>query len=378
MMADEETMAFAAPVREMTFTYIQGCRGIAALLVVLFHLAAAVAAEKYFGVPLFSQMLRFGSSGVEFFFVLSGFIIAFVHFDDLGQPSLLPRYLLRRAIRVYPAYWIIFIVTGLFAMMTPAFREGVPQDGVLLVKSLALVPQDPQVVGGTGAPLIVVAWSMQYEIVFYAMFALFIISQTAGAVGFTAYCGWWLLSTFWPAVPPFPLGFMEPHFFVNFGMGIIAAWLSRRQCVKAPLAWIVIGLTVYAALAAFENGEMLIGNLDRYPPRLPEVSLGYGFASALLVCGLVAAERSHQRPLPRTLMLLGEASYALYLLHYPIISAGCKILSRLGSNFVLATMAFAIILAACCLVSVAFHLAIERPLLRALGTRFSTRRRAVA
>ena len=48
----------------MTFNYIQACRGIAAMMVVAFHIGACFAADKYFGEPLFAQLFRFGSSGV--------------------------------------------------------------------------------------------------------------------------------------------------------------------------------------------------------------------------------------------------------------------------------------------------------------------------
>ncbi|NBQ54213.1 MAG: acyltransferase, partial [Proteobacteria bacterium] len=44
--------------------------------------------------------------GVDFFFVLSGFIILHAHMDDIGRPARLGRYLWRRAVRVYPIYWI--------------------------------------------------------------------------------------------------------------------------------------------------------------------------------------------------------------------------------------------------------------------------------
>jgi peptidoglycan/LPS O-acetylase OafA/YrhL len=62
-------------------------RGFAALFVVLFHLNNSVwGIGKYFRDP-FSQALGFGNAGVQFFFVLSGFIIYLVHADDIGVPE---------------------------------------------------------------------------------------------------------------------------------------------------------------------------------------------------------------------------------------------------------------------------------------------------
>ena len=100
----------------MTFHYIQAGRGIAAMMVVLFHIGASFAAQKYFHEPLFAQIFRFGSSGVEFFFVLSGFIIYFAHRKDFSQPQRLGRFLLRRALRLYPTYWLLLLGVSAVAL----------------------------------------------------------------------------------------------------------------------------------------------------------------------------------------------------------------------------------------------------------------------
>jgi exopolysaccharide production protein ExoZ len=129
---------------------------------------------------MFARILQFGSAGVEFFFVLSCFIISYAHRADIGRPAALPSFVWRRAIRIYPAYWMVFLGVAALVFSVPAFKEGLPQGGIVWIKSLLLVPQDPIVVGGTGAPLIIVAWSLRYELVFYVAFGLFIISLLVG------------------------------------------------------------------------------------------------------------------------------------------------------------------------------------------------------
>jgi peptidoglycan/LPS O-acetylase OafA/YrhL len=65
---------------------------------------------------------RWGDAGVEFFFVLSGFIIASAHAGDISRPARLIPYLQRRIIRIYPPYWIIFAIVCAMALPLAATR----------------------------------------------------------------------------------------------------------------------------------------------------------------------------------------------------------------------------------------------------------------
>jgi peptidoglycan/LPS O-acetylase OafA/YrhL len=56
-------------------------------------------------------VFQFGHAGVDLFFVISGFIITYVHYDDIGTPSRLGRYAARRFQRIYPLYWLATLVT---------------------------------------------------------------------------------------------------------------------------------------------------------------------------------------------------------------------------------------------------------------------------
>ncbi len=79
---------------------IQAYRGFAALLVITFH--ANLMANEYFASTPLTEFFRFGHSGVPFFFVLSGFIIYFIHKNDIGVPNRASTYLKKRVIRIYP------------------------------------------------------------------------------------------------------------------------------------------------------------------------------------------------------------------------------------------------------------------------------------
>ena len=140
---------------------LQSCRAFAAVLVVLFHLGGTIALPKYFGIDGFAAPFAFGHAGVDLFFVLSGYIIVTVHWQDFGKPDRLIGYLKKRAARIYPVYWLVFIAVYAAAQAMPSLRGAMPADMSTLAKSLFLLPQDPEVVGGTGAPVLIVAWSLQ-------------------------------------------------------------------------------------------------------------------------------------------------------------------------------------------------------------------------
>lgn len=157
---------------------LQGGRAVAATLVVLYHLGPAISAAKYFGCcEMLAIAFSFGDAGVEFFFVLSGFIILSAHKGDISKPEMLPIYIKKRFARIYPTYWIVFISTFVLAIAWSATRNSVPHDLVILLKALFLIPQDSRLVGSMGAPVIGVAWTLQYEMFFYCFFGILILNR---------------------------------------------------------------------------------------------------------------------------------------------------------------------------------------------------------
>jgi exopolysaccharide production protein ExoZ len=336
------------------------------MMVVAFHIGGAFAAEKYFGEPLFAQLFRFGSAGVEFFFVLSGFIIYYVHHGDLNRPTAFGRFVVRRAERLYPTYWLIFAGVAGIALAFPAFREAVPSDPTVLFQSLLLIPQDPAVVGGTGAPLIIVAWSLHYEIVFYAVFAIFILSARLGLTILVVLAAWWLATAAGWTKQEVIFGFLKPHYFVVFAFGIASAWFAIRRGISRPHLWAVLGAVIFAVCAIYEVTEMFANNISRTPGRMESISLGYGAGSALIVAGLVGLEAKRQRAAPGLFVRLGDASYVLYLAHFPIISACAKFFIAMGSGLAWAAISFVITFIVCCVFSLLFWQLIERPMLNTL------------
>jgi peptidoglycan/LPS O-acetylase OafA/YrhL len=129
---------------------------MAAVAVVLHHAGELLSAPVFGGYVPMHGMFRFGHPGVDFFFVLSGFIISTVHSRDIGRPRALLPYAVKRLTRIYPIYWfataLAIALSGLGLPGDPALTVGSLAPGKLLA-SLLLLPQH-------SPPLVNVAWTL--------------------------------------------------------------------------------------------------------------------------------------------------------------------------------------------------------------------------
>lgn len=348
------------------FASLQAGRAVAALAVVLFHLGLIIADAKYFDLPWVAAPFRFGDAGVEFFFVLSGFIIASAHAADISCPSRVVPYLQRRLIRIYPPYWIIFAMVCVTALPLAATRATLPTSPGTLAGAWLLLPQDSAEVGGTGSPVIIVAWTLRYEILFYLFFALLILDLRLGLLAAVAYAIAFAALRHQPGTG-FPLTFFFNPCVWLFGMGITAARVSAAASLPPcrPLAWLALASAAFVGLA--------MNRAYQWVPLADWSVYGLGVAGSIAILAAVAAENNGiDLGGGRVLQLIGAASYVLYLIHYPLFSVGCKVAMACGlKNLGIAGMAvsYVLLLAAAITTAILFHLVIELPLQRWLSTR---------
>ena len=142
---------------------IQFLRFVAATLVALFHSTLAI--EKFFAgnlPPLFLRISNLGAAGVDIFFVISGFIMIITSFSDSREPFSPRRFLARRAIRIYPIY---FIYSAFYLVFYDLFATGKDVSLLQVLGSLFLLPGFSSYIIGPG-------WTLSFEIYFYACFAV--------------------------------------------------------------------------------------------------------------------------------------------------------------------------------------------------------------
>lgn len=325
---------------------LQYLRGIAILLVVLSHCASLSSGVSGTNGPV-DGLLDHGRLGVDIFFQISGFIIALV---SLNGPRFIPAigigaFFGRRFIRIVPLMWIAIFC---FAILQAAGH--VRLDAVGYLRSILLLPGEL-----LPAPL----WTLRQELIFYVIFALSFL--TGGR--------WRIVMLLWMVAiivsydicglswHGSPLALLFNLRNLGFGAGVLVALLWLRHGggwrFRSPVEPLV-ALCLLAALIVFAVVPALA------------IDSGLGLTMLLLPLLLFAANvECPPGPARQVGELFGNASYAIYLFHFPAISA----LVALSRHFVPA-IASSLLIVICFLLSTAAgllaHLLIERPLLAAL------------
>ncbi len=351
-----------APQSRLLLAHLQYLRAVAAFLVVLYHARLLT--------PL-GALLPFdaGRAGVDIFFVISGFIIQHVAArDDVGRPG---AFLLKRAIRILPLYWLLTLLIAAAAQVAPglAGSGGMP-DASRIVRSLLFLPYVDD--AGEIHPVLFLGWTLNYEMFFYVLFAAGLLIARP-ALRLLAVSGVLLLlvAAGRIAAPTSAAGitYTSP-LLLEFGAGLWLGYVWERHGARIAGngARALAAAAMTAGFAALLAGELLW-------PMVPQV-VRWGVPALAIVAAALVLERGGRAPVRRIALLLGEASYAIYLVHPFVIKAVSLVYARLHvAALPVHLLALAATLLAVALVGVAFHLTVERPAVRLLRHRLLPRAR---
>lgn len=311
---------------------LQYLRAAAALSVLLFH--AMVGAGGHDAI---------GTGGVDIFFVLSGFLMFQIASSDPSPAG----FFTARLKRIVPAYWL---VTGLVvASQLLGLTEQSSFDAAHALKSLLFVPS-MDVERGEIYPLLIVGWTLNYEMFFYAIVSVLLLVPHSMRLAFLAqvflalFCARLLTDN-----PPVWLAFYTDPIIFEFLFGAVLAALWHRK-------W----LPRYGAIPIALGAVLMIAPQPEWLHRV----IGYGIPAALIVLGVLALEWRRRIAKAPIFALLGDASYSIYLWHLFAVTVAYRLL---GST----PLAFAAAVFSGVALGLASYLVIERPMMWALKRRWT-------
>ena len=318
---------------------IQILRGVAAFLVVLYHIAKkGVVAGDY---PY--NFFEFGQFGVEIFFIISGFIMSYI---TSGKDLHLPSFMVKRAVRILPMYWLFSTIAlcALIAVPKLAFTHTELPPG--LASSYLLIPEPDH------SLLLMVGWTLSYELIFYFVFAL-----TAGLRGRPIVA---VLAVLWGlsfvAPQHFYMQILFNDFWAEFLVGaILFKMRDKKEGLLAVGALALIVFFIFDWYGLPDRRSVYFG--------LPAVSV---FSIVLALEGSI--KKLHSTVIVPALKFLGDASYSVYLSHffslnlaYVAIYKVLKLDGRAGGVMYMGLSIFASLLAGGLV-----HVLVEKRILHAL------------
>jgi peptidoglycan/LPS O-acetylase OafA/YrhL len=349
---------------------IQAMRGFAVLAVILIHIQLYFSAQL--GMPDFIPYFNVGAASVDLFFVISGFIMVYASERLFARPDGMRIFFLRRIARIVPLYWATTSIILLYLVLRHRDFDAGGSFLEWVVASYAFLPFPRG--DGTVSPVHGVGWTLNYEMFFYALFGCFVFLSRRGvvvAIG-TLFCTLTAIGLLFDPLPE-PFGFWFSPIIIEFVFGMIIA-LAYRDGVRLP-PWLVRTL-VLAGFAVYAWSATR-GHFFGPPPESAMRVLLWGVPAIAIIGGLaLAARRPQPTALWRLFGFLGDASYALYLVHPMALGIPRMVLGRWIEPTSAPWFYVACMLACAIVLPLLVYVFIEKPTTEALQKRIETRPRA--
>ena len=331
-------------------------RVIAALGVVYFHTTSTAGLKLDWDV---------GSRGVDVFFVISGFIIAYI---GTSKPE---QFFVRRLVRVVPFYWAATLVVFAMVMVLPQMFRTTSASVPHLVSSLLFIPHES---AGEMQPTLILGWSLNFEMFFYVLFAMALRISPRWS---PAICVGWIVA-FVLAIHTIAGNSAIMNFYARpivlefcYGVGVfyVFRWCSahrERLAKSAALKWLLI-----AVLA--ENLVSLNVFEEYYRDQVPRYLIA-GIPAFFIVASALLLERIYGLATRnRLIYLLGEASYIIYLVHPYIVFTVLRVVVKDAGSLSSPMLAVLIagLIALTSVISIAIHVWFEKPVMAFLRARLT-------
>lgn len=285
------------------FDAIQALRGITAIMIVLEHV----------------RFLNCGAYGVDIFFVISGFMAMYTTHDSAKN------FIKKRIIRIYPFYAFMTIGTYFLILLFPAMFQNTKASVVSLVKSLLFIPFE--ISEGVVQPLVRVGWTVNYEILFYLIFALccHICHKHRGIIC-SGFLGILMILAHILPINSTILSFYGDYIQMEFVLGMLSYYLVKKIYVlleekNRGRVWLYSSIFLVIGLFVL---------LTLFKKRTPIADMGrvvyWGIPAFMIVCLTFVINKYLK--MPKWMVSLGNMSFSIFLIHYyPILFIDRKICS---------------------------------------------------
>jgi exopolysaccharide production protein ExoZ len=315
---------------------------------VLFHHAQAFSSRWWFG-----PHSGFGAAGVDIFFVLSGAIIYKSAFSPNRTTA--AQFARKRVTRIAPLWYV-----ASFAWLPLCASAGWPTTATGVLTTLTFWPVWA---GGMAFPVDSVGWTLCFEMLFYVAAALCLVSPRFLSIVMAVFVFSWWARRHGHSSAAFE--FLGNPIILEFLLGVIIAAIFNRTRGRVPL---LVSLTfmeagfflivLYGLPPGMEDARMTLNNSYSLLR-----ALVWGVPAGIIVFGALAIEPHVAGKWVNTAVFLGDASYAVYLIHWPVLAiVGGVITPWLQPSVGLTVLLFAVGLGS----GLIGHAYVERPLIAAI------------
>ncbi|MCK5696529.1 MAG: acyltransferase [Gammaproteobacteria bacterium] len=336
---------------------IQSLRGIAVLLVVLFHLLNIE--QKYGGSEhILPNFFQFGMFGVDLFFVISGFVMVAITRGKFQVFNESLKFLYHRIARIYPLYWIYTSLLFIVFFLQPMLINNAQGNQVDILSSFLLIPSHI-------LPLVVVGWSLIHEMYFYIIFFLILLLIPEKYLRYMLLIwGFFVLimNNYWISNNPIIQVISHPLTFEFLGGCFIAIFYFQKEVhISNKILLILTLFSITVSLLSFLYYQKMTASI---------IPLGwwriiiFGLPALLLVyCAIIAEKNGYI--IHSSLLLIGNASYSIYLSHVLTLSVFGRIWSLFSIDSIIDNIIIIPILIILVLgVGFLSYLILEKPLFR--------------
>lgn len=368
MMTINQTTTPTASHKHQKVLSIQVLRGLAAVLVIHSH-AIGHQMKLNHGEALqshFFYLSSFGAVGVDIFFVISGFIITLVAKKFVRNHGA-QDFFAKRLLRILPIYWALTLVELIHAFLRHPERSPLSTT----IKSFILLPifdRDNFIF-----PIISLGWTLSFELYFYLIVTFFLLLKRKNFnLQLIAFMGSLVgIGLFVPEINNPLFRFIINPIVIEFLLGcLIGIFYLSGSRLKPNISYGLLGVAIlmFVGTIIFGNGDASKAESILIDDKALIRLLIWGLPSAALVAGLLFLELNQRLQFNRQLILLGDASYSIYLTHYFALTVFTKLwyMSRLPfpDVFIFLAVVFAI------LIGTIFYIVVEKKLLYYFNSRY--------